>query len=864
MEKITIRLEEKDGTARIKEPVGLGIPLPKGSVQAIHQLALMNGQEPVNVQLEPLAHWQDGSLRWVYASFLASLGSGKVKDLELVKPQEPNATTSHKPAIEQTSDGCVIHTSTGTVVLASNSLCWQVTHKNNLSIPSTVTLSDEAGLPCTAEADVNWEVTHKGPVFVAYSLKGQWLKQNNEPLARFKCELKISLETELVQVELTTHNPKRARHPGGLWDLGDQGSVYFQELAIETTLPPKCLAQVAPQATDNEPEMVRLADFNLYQDSSGGENWQSRNHIGFNGEISTQFCGYRLSNSRGFLHEGKRANPLIKFEHDCGQLDIAVPGFWQNFPTSIRKEGNKLAIGLLPKEANNACELQGGEQKNFRCLMAYSSNNSIHATAYAPLIPELTPECYEQADAFPWFKANTQPDALDKLISEGLDGNSNFFAKREVIDEFGWRNFGDIFADHESVYQNKGELPFISHYNNQYDPIYGFARQYALTGDRRWFQLMDDLARHVIDIDIYHTEEDRAEYNNGLFWHTDHYLGAHTATHRTFSSQNTSSSTLGQTGGGPAEEHCYTTGLLYHYFLTGNTRSRQAVIDLATWVTGLHEGSGTFFEQLLRIKRHDLPKIRSLLAREMPTSHVYLFNRGTGNYLNALLDAHILEPKGSWLEKAENVIYGTIHPNDQITDRKLLVAETGWSYLILLVAISRFLLVKEENKVFDRAYKHAADSLRHYTRWMLFNEQTFLSRPEELEFANDTWAAQDIRKAMIFFQAARWDPEIAEDYRAKAVEFLDYVVGTLECSAERSLARLQVILLQNYGPHQTTLPTPFQQASDSIKTEHSKINMPLLTWTSLISRIVGRVVRGFLGFRLKKELNWLSKRLERQ
>jgi hypothetical protein len=177
MEKITIRLEEKDGTARIKKPVGLGIPLPKGGVQAIHQLALMNDQEPINVQIEPLAHWPDDSLRWVHASFLVSLDSDQVKDLELAKPQKPNDNTSHESAIEQTSDGCVIRTSTDSVVLVFNSLSWQVTQQNNPGKPSNVTLSDEAGLPCTADADASWKITHKGPVFIAATLKGQWLKQ---------------------------------------------------------------------------------------------------------------------------------------------------------------------------------------------------------------------------------------------------------------------------------------------------------------------------------------------------------------------------------------------------------------------------------------------------------------------------------------------------------------------------------------------------------------------------------------------------------------------------------------------------------------------------------------------------------------
>ena len=43
--------------------------------------------------------------------------------------------------------------------------------------------------------------------------------------------------------------------------------------------------------------------------------------------------------------------------------------------------------------------------------------------------------------------------------------------RREIIDEYGWRNFGEIYADHEAVY-HQGRGPFVSHYNNQYDLIF--------------------------------------------------------------------------------------------------------------------------------------------------------------------------------------------------------------------------------------------------------------------------------------------------------------------------------------------------------------------------------------------------------
>ena len=860
MEKITIQLENVSGIARINEPVSLGIPLTKGTVHTVDNLVLMDDQTPLSLQLEPLTHWPDGSIRWVHASFLINLDPNSKKGLALTQQQVHSPYTS-EPVIKQSPEGLVIPTSTGRVVLQARSLAWQAFNHNDAGVPSTVTLSDETSAPCSAKAEADWEITQKGAVFVAVVLKGKWLKLNNEPLARFQCELRIFVGTGLIQVELITHNPKRARHPGGLWDLGDPGSVYFRELAIETTLPANDNTKVTPQAADENASVFHLSDFNLYQDSSGGENWQSRNHINSNGEISTQFCGYRLTNASELQHEGKRANPLVNIEHDYGQLSLAIPSFWQNFPTSLRKEENKVTIGLFPKDSKNAYELQGGEQKTLRCLMAHDANNSIPATAYTPLVPVLAPECYEQADAFPWFKANAQPGALDKLIAKGVDGKSNFFAKREVIDEFGWRNFGDIFADHETLYQNEGEPPFISHFNNQYDPIYGFARQFALSGDKRWFQLMDDLARHVTDIDIYHTEEDRAEYNNGLFWHTDHYLDAYTATHRTFSRHNDSSSTPGQTGGGPAEEHCYSTGLLYHYYLSGSEKSRRAVLDLARWMTALHEGQGGFLEQMLALKKREIPALKKMIRGETVSTHRYLFNRGTGNYLNTLLDAWILDEHGSWLQQAETVIRKTIHPQDVIEHRNLLDVENRWSYLVLLSSLFRYLCLKRQIDGEDEQYEYTKESLLLYTHWMLKNERPFMADKTQLEFANDTWVAQDVRKAMLMFQASELDHENSGQYQKQGRKWLEGVTGTLQYSQESHFSRILVILMQSHGPQ--FLATSSSLANDRVTSVHKHWTPPVLTWRLLISRIGGRALRALLTFRPSREKLWLTTRLDR-
>ena len=70
-----------------------------------------------------------------------------------------------------------------------------------------------------------------------------------------------------------------------------------------------------------------------------------------------------------------------------------------------------------------------------------------------------------------------------ELVDLALDGGDTLAGKRETVDEYGWRHFGDVWADHEAA-RHDGETPLISHYNNQYDVVAGCATQYLRSGDR--------------------------------------------------------------------------------------------------------------------------------------------------------------------------------------------------------------------------------------------------------------------------------------------------------------------------------------------------------------------------------------------
>ena len=74
---------------------------------------------------------------------------------------------------------------------------------------------------------------------------------------------------------------------------------------------------------------------------------------------------------------------------------------------------------------------------------------------------------------------------------------------------------------------------------------------------------------------------------------------------------------------------------------------------------------------------------------------------------------------------------------------------------MFLQSLGRYLDYKFELGELDRMYAYGRAALLHYARWMAAHEVPTLSRPEILEYPNETWAAQDVRKCEAFQYAAK-------------------------------------------------------------------------------------------------------------
>ena len=776
------------------EPIAVGITCPRGSVLRSERWGLTDQRgRPTAVQTTVLDRWGDGSVRWLLAEFQADVDAGTPSFYALAPD---NAADSGPMGIAIEHAGESLRVWTGVAVIdvpRSGDAFFSAAEVGERSLlQSTAIVAEDAAGKRYQLSIHRTTVERAGALRAVIRIDGELVDaapmregfsgQPRRGWLDVTMRLHFFAGLGTVKAELSITNPRAAKHPGGVWDLGDPGSVLIRDLSIKVSPAPHDRADVwgSIDGTDHmEPAGTRFA---VHQESSGGRQWQHDNHVNRDNRVPARFRGFRAVRD-GREVEGLRATPIASIGGGDTRVSVAMPLFWQVCPKAIEADASQCAVAMFPRAYGDLHELQGGERSTLSFAVCFG-RDTVTAEPLAwirsPLRVSADPVAYRQAGAWAPLGAGSSRahEGYDTLVNAAVRGPQAFTERRETIDEYGWRNFGDLYADHEGA--------LVSHYNNQYDAVAGFATRYLQTGDHRWWSLADELAGHVTDIDLYHTTRDRAAYNGGYFWHTQHYQAAGTATHRAYSKRS------GSSGGGPCSEHNYTTGLMLHHFLTGSERSRAAVLQLANWVIDMDDGRKSRFRW---IDRRDTG-----LASVTRSPDFHGPGRGAGNSINALLDAHRLTGEPRYLDKADSLIARSVHPDDDPASIDPLDAENRWSYTVFLQALGKYLEYRADLGLRDEKFEYARAVLVKYAVWMAANERPYLDTPEKLEFPNETWAAQDIRKAAVFEFAARHttDEGARACFLARADDFVNYAIGMLSQTATGTLTRPLVLLLA-YG-----------------------------------------------------------------
>ena len=774
------RLAEVCGIDRRAEPVTLGVPVAEGAGTGGGWWLVDESGERLACQTEALAFWPTGSIQWLKVTFLVDLPANASQLFRLVPDETLTQSISNSSTCCEFGQGQLL-----TYRPASSP-------HGRLSIKLHVVGTGGRPLSAKYEPAV---VESSGEIFDQYRVRGQL--GNSRPVS-FEATINHFREPRALRLQVTLHNPRRAEHVGGYWDLGDPESFYLRSAYVEISA--AIHQDSVIRWTNDLNSAVRRSTnspWRLIQHSSGGVNWRSSAHVDASGSVPDWPRGYCLMVGND-ITTGLRATPVTCLADADTSVSVACLDFWEKFPSSIEVAGSKIRLALFPK-SSSAHELQPGEQSTrvFWIRVGDGGASPLDLQwVHQPIVAHPTSRTIADSNCLEWFvetsDSSTSDEACrkrDAYLEEMLTGETNFFEKREIADEYGWRNFGDFWADHEEAFSNDPR-PVISHYNNQYDLLNGLLRQFLGSGDRRWWQLARPLANHITDIDIYHTTLDRAAYNGGLFWHTAHYRHAFSSSHRTFSRAMTG----GQhrvDGGGPGNEHNYTTGLLLFYLLTGDARARSAVLSLADWVVAMDDGEISLLAPLTGA--------RTGKASSTAGTAYHGPGRGVGNSINALVDAWRLTQLSSYLEKCDELIRRCFHPDDQIAPLDLLNAELRWSYTVALQALMRYVWFVGGDPGRERTVNYARVCVSHYGRWMAAHENLYMAQRDQLEFPTETWPAQDLRKGVTLMLAAQFVTKPDQGRLSKrGAEIFEQALTQLSSYPTRHCTRPNAIVLQQF------------------------------------------------------------------
>ena len=396
-------------------PVTCGVPWPRGALRDVGSLRLRDAQgRPVPLQARTLNFWPDGAVRWVLLDWQATAASAPYR-LSVGAGQPTHGAAAVRTTVQGgsvTVDTGIarFELGTGDVFPFRAALVGGVP-----AIDPTRTafvVEDEAGRVYRPRID-KIEVEEGGPVRVQVRMRGELAETGAEPLAQFDARLNFFAGSALVHFDLTIRNPRRAEHPGGLWDLGDPGSVFLRDAALNVTLS----SDPGPTECRCSPELAAPFEslptpLELYQDSSGGVNWKSSNHLNRSRIVPTTFRGYRLR-AGAAERSGLRATPAVYLRRGSQAVGITVPWFWQNFPKALEATGDALVLRLFPRQYADAHELQGGEQKTHSFSVLFGATGSPEdelMNAREPAHAAATPDWYCATGAVPYLTPRRRPE----------------------------------------------------------------------------------------------------------------------------------------------------------------------------------------------------------------------------------------------------------------------------------------------------------------------------------------------------------------------------------------------------------------------------------------------------------------------
>lgn len=590
--RVKLSLKENAAENRLAEPVTSGIPLPRGVIfpdKNTGQLPLKlvdKEGKTVPAQFNVTAPWPDGSVRWVLLDFQASIQSKKQQEYYLEQTDSPQTPPS---SLKVQDENGKITVDTGAITFTVNKTNFNlldqvIINSNRQEIISSghkegIVLVDDkdqrylAALASPQEIRVE-EVT---PLRTIILVRGQYKAENGQTFypqaANYTVRIYAYNNKDYIRLLFSLENNGRYgfRHE-------DHKSDSFLIESLHLSLPLK-LEDSLNMSSNNADESFKASDrFFLFQ-----------RHTTLNLYNETKNFEYFMKHNDEQIEAGLFANGWLDLKGTNKGFTLAMRHFWQNYPKALELTNGKLFLHLWPKggkwppDAEKFYKIRGGTHKTYEVLLRFYnpksdklSGKQLVAAFSSPMLALPSPEWFSETKAIGWIapaskkrkevELNEALQRYEKLqrckvhVEDAEEQHGEVppstvyterMARGEGLDWYGWMDFGDLAWGGET-----GEGAYAS---THYDWPYGMLLHFIRTSDYAFFDLGDEIARHRMDIDQYHSK-------NGSPWLANfqwNEFGTHERSPEPWE---------------PNPSHTWIKGLVLYHLLTGNLKSKEVAL----------------------------------------------------------------------------------------------------------------------------------------------------------------------------------------------------------------------------------------------------------------------------------------------
>jgi len=621
-----VRMDECAGVARVDWPVTVGIPFQEGALPRDRTLTLTppNG-DAVELQTTTLAHWPDGSAKWVLLDYLADLKAGADEPWRLRIADAPK--TQAPLLASETTKGCLV--STGPLRFLASAGAGKPLFRVWLDRNGDGRFDEDESVEGDAQPELflRLQKTPPGPPD-----RENWLRDaSDDPgelfLGSLDRERKVSIEE---------NGPVRAVVRIDGWHVSRQGRRVFpftlrihffrgsRRLRFQHTFVAsedvkenflREMGVVLPFGGGNVQATVGLKD-DRKTESLGPRDALSVSAIGdprlyhlvsFRDKKRVHAAAERRTGAvRSKLADGEDPPGWAALATDRGGMALGFRDFQYLHPKELRLEGDgRMVVYLWPERGNKCLDLRrrsehldrrynengmdpyGGRgiAKTHEWMVEYSAAppdadaaRDLARALNEPIVPYVTPEYYLNTKAFGEFQPH-DPKAFPRLEAAVAFGFRYMRALRRAFGLDGMIDWGDIAlggvgqADHSGAKNPEG-LPwrgYLGWCNSDFSLAHGFFLHYVRTGDREVLLDGEAMTMHVMDIDTNHYDpKDPTQIGRGHRHDQQHW-------------------------GNGLRDYCYAPNAAIDlYLLTGNRRAFDVAREMADHFVAAGGGYGRY------------------------------------------------------------------------------------------------------------------------------------------------------------------------------------------------------------------------------------------------------------------------------